>query len=343
MPVPAAPQGPAPPAHAAAATANPPPDRHALPGVAVIDSNTLAEIPFGERLSDGRIVTASETPRGIACDCICPQCGGALQAHQGEKLAWHFQHAGHSAGCSYGFETGLHKFAKQIIAEQGGVFFPALVANFSGFTEAHKPGRWVKLHNVRLERRIPIDGEFIVPDIISEARELGRVSTGKLGIDTRTVCIEIFVNHETQEAKHRFLKTHNIAAFEIDLSALRWRQGGSLYSCTADVLRDARRYWIWHPELSVLNAALESKVRFRQQIQHKLKDQRRRFSLRHAEQETYKWELRKRRDAIVSQQNQERELEEYELNEARDIEMKRRERERWLRETENFMAQRGLP
>jgi hypothetical protein len=297
---------------------------------------TDAEIPFGQRLSDGRIVLASETARGIACDCVCPQCGGALQAHHGDKLAWHFQHTVYRGGCAYGFETGLHKFAKQIVSEKGGIFFPPLVATFNGSEETVRLGRWVKLRNVTLEQRVSIDGAFIVPDIVAEAHEL-RLSAGMLGISSKTVFIEIFVNHETQEAKRRFLTNNNIASFEVDLSFLRVKRDVMLYSCTADILRDARRYWIWHPDLNKANAALESKLRSRQQLIHKLTDQRRRFSLRNAEQQKYRRELMARRDAVILQERQERELDEYNLNTPRDIELKRREREKWLRECEQFI------
>jgi hypothetical protein len=299
---------------------------------------TDAEIPFGQRLSDGRIVIASETARGIACDCICPQCGGALQAHQGDKLAWHFQHTVYRGGCSYGFETGLHKFAKQIVSENGGIFFPPLVASFNGSEETVRLGRWVKLRNVTLEQRVSIDGAFIVPDIVAEARELDRSSASRLATSGKPVFIEIFVNHETQEAKRRFLMNNNIPSFEVDLSSLRAKRDVALYSCTADILRDAHRYWIWHPDLNKANAALESKLRARHQLIHKLKDQRWRFSLRHAEQEKYKRELIARREAVILQNRQERELDEYNLNEARDIELKRRERDKWLRECEQFIS-----
>lgn len=297
-----------------------------------------AEIPFGQRVSDARIVTASETPRGISCNCICPHCGKTLQAHQGDKIAWHFQHTVSSDGCSYGFETGLHKFAKQVVAEQGGVFFPPLIADFNGTTETIKLGRWVKLRSVALEQRIASGGGFIVPDIVVETRELKRSADG-LGITDRTVFIEIFVNHETQEAKRQFLANNNIAAFEIDLSFLRARHDTTVYSCTADILRDARRYWLWHPDLKAANDALETKLRSRHQLQNKLKSQRWRFSLRNAEQQAYRRELISRRDAILLQKQQEVELSEYRFNAARDIELKRRERERWLKECEKFMEE----
>ena len=61
--------------------------------------------------------------RGIKCECVCPdpKCGRPLIARQGKIKIWHFAHAGGQGGysCSGG-ETGLHKYAKQVLCESVG-------------------------------------------------------------------------------------------------------------------------------------------------------------------------------------------------------------------------------
>lgn len=75
-------------------------------------------VPFGQH--GERLYAVAEVARGIACECVCPdpQCGHPLVARKGDDRVWHFAHAGDREGspCS-GRESGLHKYAKQVLCE----------------------------------------------------------------------------------------------------------------------------------------------------------------------------------------------------------------------------------
>lgn len=75
-------------------------------------------VPFGEYR--GRLYTVEEVARGIECGCFCPdpKCSRPLVARKGTVMVWHFAHAGDQDGpsCSGG-ESGLHRYAKQVLCE----------------------------------------------------------------------------------------------------------------------------------------------------------------------------------------------------------------------------------
>lgn len=41
---------------------------------------------------DGTIKGIEVVPSGLACECVCPQCGEKLVAKKGDGLAAHFAH-----------------------------------------------------------------------------------------------------------------------------------------------------------------------------------------------------------------------------------------------------------
>ena len=81
-------------------------------------------LPFGQR--GGRLYSVERVARGINCGCVCPdpQCGLPLVARQGGVNVWHFAHAGGEGGVSCsGGESGLHRYAKQVLCESAGRVF----------------------------------------------------------------------------------------------------------------------------------------------------------------------------------------------------------------------------
>lgn len=260
-------------------------------------------IPFGERRSDGRIVTASEVPRGDACDCICPECGGSLQAHHGDVLRWHFQHKADTTRCSGGPESALHKFAKQIIAEKQAIWIPPLMARFTSAKAETRSltacaGRWVKLRNVRQETRItPLVGDFIVPDIVAEMSARTRDNR----IVHSEVLIEIVVSHPATEKKKQLLAAEKLNSFEIYLSGLLSRHRPTLYDCTADVLRDAPRGWLWNGKQDEINAAYDAALRAHETVRLKHLERIRRMRWRDAEHRRFYKEMLEARNAIIEE------------------------------------------
>lgn len=303
---------------------------------------TADTIPFGVREGDGRIVTAMEVPRGTACRCLCPVCGTHLQAHQGDILSWHFQHqVDHS--CIGSAETGLHMFAKQIIADKRAIYLPPLVAQVGADISVMRPGRWARLNNVRLEERLGFaENAVIVPDIIAEMVTRGPNNS----IIRRDIVIEIVVTHFSTNKKKRIIAEHELPALEIHLSRMLSYDQPSLYACTADILKDAPRYWLWHEDQAAANATLDAHIREREVQTVELAEWRRRFSLRNSEHKRFYNELKEQQQAIQRYYDREvadskfkkGEIEQYRTVNKNDVAMKRREKQAWVSDAANTLG-----
>src|SRR5690606_16981536 len=110
---------------------------------------------------DGRVLHISEVPSGLDCGCSCPGCDRRLSAHKGDVLAHHFAHHD-PTNCSGGRETALHKLAKQVIAEQGLVALPPVVAKHGDNERLLADGKVFRPDKVTLE--VVLDG--MRPDLI---------------------------------------------------------------------------------------------------------------------------------------------------------------------------------
>ena len=80
------------------------------------------KIPFGSL--DGRLVAPENVARGRDCNCLCPNCDWPLIANQGGQTRPYFSHD-RGPECVGGFETAVHKMAKQIILDHLTVVLPA--------------------------------------------------------------------------------------------------------------------------------------------------------------------------------------------------------------------------
>jgi hypothetical protein len=154
-------------------------------------------IPFAERRSDGRYVDAGSVPSGLACDCVCPECGDGLIARHARKSkrASHFAHSSEIA-CEKAFETALHKTAKQILADE---FEIALNFGQSGLRHAIA---WEESHIEKAVRDFK-------PDVLT------RHSSGN------QIAFEILVTHEVDLVKQEKIRQAKLTCFEIDLSKVR--------------------------------------------------------------------------------------------------------------------------
>jgi hypothetical protein len=154
-------------------------------------------IPFGKRLSDGRMVDPGSVPSGRACNCVCPECGDALIVRHAQKSKRASNFA-HSSGivCNGAFETALHKTAKQII---GDVF--ELNLNFGGVGLRYG-FTWEESH---VEKPLP----GFTPDVLT------RLDSGE------QVAFEILVTHEVDAEKREKIRRAKITCFELDLSKVR--------------------------------------------------------------------------------------------------------------------------
>ncbi len=72
-----------------------------------------------------RLVHVSVAARGLACACRCVVCEEPLIARKGEVREHHFAHASSKEPCDASHESLLHRYAKQVIGDSGGLVVPA--------------------------------------------------------------------------------------------------------------------------------------------------------------------------------------------------------------------------
>ena len=86
-------------------------------------SSSTFRLPLAQA-PNGRLIAVAEAERGGGGGLVCPDCGAPVVARKGQKVRHYFAHKGDMA-CVGAAETMLHRFAKQVIADAGTVWFPA--------------------------------------------------------------------------------------------------------------------------------------------------------------------------------------------------------------------------
>jgi len=101
-----------------------------------------------------RLVFVSEVPRGLACQCRCVVCDEPLIARQGAVREHHFAHASGREPCDASHESLLHRYAKQVIQDAGGLVVPMNdhVGAILGMAPAHSPAARLPLPRVEVEK-----------------------------------------------------------------------------------------------------------------------------------------------------------------------------------------------
>ncbi|MEO1036984.1 MAG: competence protein CoiA family protein [Pseudomonadota bacterium] len=158
--------------------------------------------PLG--LKGGALVHVDEVPRGLACDCVCPGCGGQLVAKKGPKMAHHFAHS-KGEDCGAGYESALHIAAKDALLENHKITLPMIEVKFSSYRApiVLESARTHDLESVVLEKRLG----NIVPDVL-------------VHIEGEPLIVEMKVTHEVDSEKFEKVRALGISAIEIDLSDL---------------------------------------------------------------------------------------------------------------------------
>ena len=204
---------------------------------------TMSDVrmPLAMRADDGRIVGIDTVIRGLACDCICPECSGRLVAVKGEVYRHHFRHAVDTVACIAARETALHKFAKQVICEECSVLLP----DDLGAMRSAQAEVW-------------LDG--IRPDVLAT-------------YDSETVAIEVYVAHRVPREKLEKIYDREQTTVEIDLSYFRDAEltEGQLREA---VLWHADRRWLYDP-LHIRRARQEDYERAEAEGQRLLAEMRR--------------------------------------------------------------------
>lgn len=209
-------------------------------------------MPFGEK--DGRLYRPETVDRGKKCGCHCPECKVPLIAKCSVAGRFYFAHH-RGAECPGGYETALHKMAKQILLDAGRVWLPErdvllsfpLVFGETLSETLHLDPREVHFVSAVSEKRLD---NGLTPDV-----------TALLKNDAE-LHIEILVTHAVEENKS--LAIDNV--MEIDLSWLSEETVLDPVALEAEVLKSAPRWW--HrcslidelPKVHAVREALEARV-----------------------------------------------------------------------------------
>lgn len=179
----------------------------------------------------GKLVSIHDVPSGLACNCKRPGCGRRMVARKGEELAHHFAHRGTvGVTCASAGESALHKFAKEALNQRLQIGLPALTVTEAGEEEVVVSACSFAFDAATLEQRT---GK-IVPDVI-------------LVKGDRQLMIEFMVTHACGPEKIEFIRTLDIGAIEIDLSAYRNLKLGEVVE---KILFQADRKWLHNPRSS---------------------------------------------------------------------------------------------
>jgi competence protein CoiA len=181
--------------------------------------------------SVGRFVCVSEVPRGLACQCRCVVCDEPLIARQGAVREHHFAHASGRDPCEVGHESLLHRYAKQVIQEAGGLAVPVdlAVVEQLGLIDARAPSARLELQNIDVERSV----QDLRPDL------LGHTNAGI------AIAIEVAYSSFCDLLKADRFGQLGLPALEIDLRAFT-PEGFEPEAVRAAVLLDvAAKTWLW--------------------------------------------------------------------------------------------------
>lgn len=179
----------------------------------------------------GRFVFVSEVPRGLACQCCCVVCGEPLIARQGAVREHHFAHASGREPCAVSHESLLHRYAKQVIQEAGGLDVPlndAVLAQL-GLDGASALAGQLMLPSIEVERSV----QDIRPDL------LGHTEAGA------AVALEVAYASFCDLVKVERFAALRLPALEIDLRAFT-PEAFQPEAVRAAVLHElASKAWLW--------------------------------------------------------------------------------------------------
>jgi hypothetical protein len=181
---------------------------------------------FARSRATGRILDVSQVERGLACNCVCAECGGRVLARKGKKNRHGFAHYGGSL-CANAGEGGLHRAAKQILAEAEEIVLPkagktSLGSILIASTSIPDAGGWPAG-----ERR---------PDVVWRSSE------------GQEIHVEVTVRNAIGDDKLADIAHRGVATLEFDLRYLSPDVGIGYAQLREILLSDPGiRRWAFHP------------------------------------------------------------------------------------------------
>lgn len=193
-------------------------------------------IPFGMR--QGLIVHIGEVDRGLDCECVCPDCGSPLVARKGLVRQPHFAHYVGSAhtSCGGGYETVMHRYAKQVIADAGYIQLPSFAVTFSPPDDDLNiviASRRATFQRIEVEERMAFARRRV--DVVGYEKD-------------RRILIEVCVTHRVRGRKLKEVRKASESMVEITLrdEVIFAERSDALRSAILDDIGNKR--WIFHPD-----------------------------------------------------------------------------------------------
>ena len=189
-------------------------------------------ITYGKDKITGEPRYIEDVPRGLDCNCVCPECGSKLEAHKGNVQRHHFQHYS-VAECKGAYESQLHLLSKAIIEENKALMLPFYAGKYCSLPQKRQSFTEVVQECAQ---------DDLQPDCLCKYMD-------EHG-NEQTLWVEIFYSHAVDDEKARKIQERHIACVEIDVSSL-FRD---VEAINKDVLTDFLlnrpdcRYWINNPQ-----------------------------------------------------------------------------------------------
>lgn len=204
----------------------------------------MAELKLTYALDkNGALVDINQVPRGLECECKCPDCNAQLIARKGNKRQAHFAHYG-DTDCKGARMTALHMLAQEIIQEEKKIRTP----HYKEYYEDES--KIIEFSSVELETRFKTQDVDRRPDCVGVVESKGR---------STTVWIEIKVTHGIDEEKKRDIELLEAICMEVNLLDLLHTH------YTKESVREAlfnehkNKNWINYPQLFRKNAIVKQK------------------------------------------------------------------------------------
>lgn len=219
-------------------------------------------IPFAKRNTTDKMVSVGMVPSGLACNCVCPDCGAPVEACRGPKRQYfrHAKNAQETYMCHNPLEISLHKAAEQLFKTGMDIWLPAQKIVIKD----------------KYEKIITEDRLFHVDFVDVEPWLNGIIPDLVLYQGDEKIYVEIYVSHKVDSKKLNRLNERGIATLEIDLSSFTdfggehheledlktLLEGRNDYKKWVYINRDAYLIYTRIKEADILKYAYENSGRF---------------------------------------------------------------------------------
>lgn len=210
---------------------------------------------YGKR--DGALVYVGdlrqELERGRACDCCCPECARPLQAHLGNRKAWHFQHLARDLNCSPQPMTLLHAFVRDELAKRESLTIPGVLVPVEFDEVGRSWSRAVEIPAVTfsvVRAATELRVEDLQPDVVFDID------------DNLRLAVEVRYSHGVDPEKQQKLHRHFSFAAELDVSDLP--ASGIGKADLERILREPQRWrWLVNGKVLFERGRLQEDIRWR--------------------------------------------------------------------------------